>query len=238
MTWEDRIRGAIYTSPSGVEFNFFDYEDVLERTVKKTTQFTFPAVDGSYIQDLGNNGRNYPFRFFFSGPDYDIESKSFMSALEEKGRSVFEHPMYGRLDVVPFGQITRRDNLKTEANQAVFDVIFYSSLDFVFPSSSTDPLDETIDLISNYDVAQGEQFDNELELDNVNETVGFKQQLKSALASVRRFLQVIADAQDTIKREFEDAFNLINETIDTLIGTPLRLVADVIDLIRLPGRAI
>jgi hypothetical protein len=236
-TWEDRLREAAYTSPGGTRFVFI-YDDVSQRVTKKTTEFTFPAFDGSFIQDLGPTGDNYPFRFVFSGADYDLESTAFLTALKEIGRGVLEHPIYRRKDVVPFGQIVRRDELKTAANQAIFELVFYESSDLVFPVSATEIFSLAEQAILNYDNEQAEQFASELELTNAEETVSYKQRIKDAIAAVKNALRVIAEVQEDIKREFEDAIELINESIDVLIGTPLQLVADIIDLIRLPGRAL
>ena len=105
----------------------FDFENVNLSVDKKTTAFNFPDVDGTYVQDLGHTGLRYPLRVFFWGDNYDDISNAFLNSLLEKGIGKLEHPLYGVKDVVPFGSITRRDDLKTAANQAVFEVTFFVS---------------------------------------------------------------------------------------------------------------
>ena len=68
MAWQDRLKEAAYTSPSGVR-TVFDFGDVSRTTVKKTAAFDFPDADGTYIQDLGTAGRRYPMRLFIWGDD-------------------------------------------------------------------------------------------------------------------------------------------------------------------------
>ena len=58
MAWNDRIREAAYTSPSG-ERIIFGYENVSRKIDKKTTGFDFPDADGTFVQDLANGVSNW-----------------------------------------------------------------------------------------------------------------------------------------------------------------------------------
>ncbi len=109
MAWVDNLREAAYTSPSGVRPVFL-YDNVSKKIPKKTSVFNFPDVDGSYIQDFGRKGRRYPLQVIFNGTDYDVTAVEFERSLEERGAGKLEHPLYGTVDVVPFGTITRRDD--------------------------------------------------------------------------------------------------------------------------------
>ena len=66
MTWQDRLRQASYTSPSGARMTFA-YEDVELSFEKKTTAFNFPDSDGTYIQDLGVTSKRFPITAIFHG---------------------------------------------------------------------------------------------------------------------------------------------------------------------------
>ena len=138
MAWNDRLREAAYTSPNGTRLTF-DYEDVRNTVDKKTTGFEFPDANGTFVQDLGHSGRRYPLRIFFWGADYDQEAEAFEALLLERGIGKLEHPIYGAIDVVPFGTITRRDDLKTNANQAVIELTFWQTINLVYPTAQTDP---------------------------------------------------------------------------------------------------
>ena len=106
MAWNERIREAAYTSPSGTRL-LFSYENVAMSVDKKTAAFDFPDANGTYIQDLGHTGRKYALRMFFWGNDYDLEADAFEAALLEQGTGKLEHPIYGTKNVVPFGSIKR-----------------------------------------------------------------------------------------------------------------------------------
>src|SRR6185369_4076910 len=106
----------------------FGYDDLSSEVDKRTAAFEFPGVDGAYIQDNGHGERRYPLRCLFSGPECDTEASAVESLLLERGTGRLDHPLYGRVDVVPFGTITRRDDLVSAANQAVVEVVFWSTL--------------------------------------------------------------------------------------------------------------
>src|SRR5690606_5345953 len=121
----------------------FEFEDVSRNFEKRGTVFTFPGIDGAYVQQKGYSERHYPLRCIFSGKDCDLFATAFEAALLEDGIGRLEHPMYGTIpDVVPFGGVTRRDDLKSEANQAIVDVTFFTTLGAVYPSSATDAQSE------------------------------------------------------------------------------------------------
>ena len=152
MAWNDRIREAAYTSPSGIR-QPFTYEDVGQSWEKRTTGFDFPDADGTLVQDNGRSGRRFPLRIFFSGGDHDLEAKAFDDLLGERGNGTLDHPMYGVAIVVPFGPITRRDDLKTAANQAILEVTFVATLGLDFIFGKDDPASEVITAVGEHDAA-------------------------------------------------------------------------------------
>jgi hypothetical protein len=236
MTWEDRIKEGAYTSPSGVRF-VFSYEDVSRVTTKKTTAFNFPDFDGTFVQDLGRTGSRFPLRLFFSGADYDIISQQFENALLEKGIGKLEHPFYGEFDVVPFGDITREDRLKSAANQAVFTVTFFETTRVIFPSSQLDPGSQVLQAVAEQQETQAQTF-----LDRINQsTVSFTTQIKNTFKQVNDVahtaLKPIADTQANVSKLFNTVFNSIDSSIDILIGTPLTLATQAIIMLKLPARA-
>ena len=158
MTWQDRILEATYTSPSGEVFEF-EYEDVSTEVAKKTNAFQFPAADGTYIQDLGREGRKLPLRIFFSGGDYDIIASDFEAALLERGLGRLSHPIYGVFNVVPFGAYSRRDDLVSGANQARFDVTFWESIPLVYPVARDDGITAITNEIETATEAVAEDFE-------------------------------------------------------------------------------
>lgn len=235
--WEDRLKEAAYTSPGGTRLTF-DYEDVSMSITKKTSAFEFPDADGTYVQDHGVTGRRYPLRLFFWGPNYDLKSNAFLEILSERGRGVLEHPTYGTPDVVPFGEITRRDDLKTAANQAIFEVVFWDSIGTAYPAGQQDAATSVISAVDLYNQAMAEQFANSLDLDSVTERISFKDSYQSLLNSTQKGLQGIADVQADIQSPFDDLVDGINAGIDTFIRDPLALARATQNMIQLPANAL
>ncbi len=234
MPWQDRVRRAACTSPAG--FNFvFDYEDVSKSFEKKTTAFEFPDADGTFIQDLGRSGRKYPLRMIFWGPDYDEEADAFEEALFEKGTWKLEHPIYGTVNVVPFGEITRTDALKTAANQAVFQIVFWETIDVIYPSSQADPASSVGAAVDEYNSAAAIEFDEVTDLDSAVEQSTFKNQYQALLDVTKTGLQAIADTQQDVATRFNAITDSINNSLDFLVGQPLTLAAQTLGMIQTPA---
>jgi len=237
MAWTDRIRQAAYNSPSGVRLTF-DYENVSKTVDKKTTSFEFPDANGSYVQDLGNTGRQYPLRVFFWGGDYDLRAEAFEAALLERGTGRLEHPIYGMIDVVPFGTITRRDDLKTGANQAVFETVFFETIGLIYPSSQTDPASSVLAAVQDYNESAAQEFEDATTLDNAVDAVTFKSDYQALLDSASDGLGSIANAQDNVRTQFNAVRDSINQGIDLLIQDPLTLAFQTVILLQSPARAL
>jgi hypothetical protein len=215
----------------------FDYEDVRVATQKNTLAYNFPDADGTYVQDLGKSGRRFPFRMFIWGSDYDTESDLFEAALVEPGIGKLEHPVYGVIDVVPFGAITRRDDLKTNANQAIFDVTFFETIGLVYPTVSGDPASSVVTAVDEYNEAQAQQFDNSTNLDSALEQSTAKGSYQALTDQSVDVLQVIADTTAAVQSQFNAIRDSINQSIDTLIGEPLTLAFQSALLLQAPARA-
>lgn len=237
MAWDDRIREAAYTSPSGAR-SVFNYEDVSRQTDKKTTGYEFPDADGTYVQDLGRSGRRYPLRVLFWGDDYDQQSDAFEAGLLERGTGRLEHPIYGTVDVVPFGTITRRDDLKTAANQSVIEVTFWETTGLVYPSGQRDPASAVLSAVDEYNAAAAAQFAEATSLGTAVEAATFKGDYQSLLDSAKAGLQTAADAQDDVRQQFDAIADSINQGIDVLIAEPLTLAFQTTQLLQAPALAL
>lgn len=237
MAWQDRIRNAAYTTPSGQRLAFL-YENVAKAFDKKTSAFNFPDATGTFVQDNGRTGRRIPLRLFFSGNDYDLEVSNFEDGLAERGVGKLEHPIYGTLNVVPFGTISRRDDLKTAANQAVLEVTFWETIDLLFPSVQTDPGAEVLAAVDEYNAAASEQFAEVLDLDSAVEEATFKNRYQVVLDVAQSTLQGIADAQDDVRLQFNAVFDSINSGLDILVDDPLTLAFQTTIFLQTPARAL
>jgi hypothetical protein len=236
-SWKDRIREAAYVSPSKTRFRI-EYED-LERTVtRRGTAYEFPGVNDAYVQQKGFGPRIYPMRCYFSGPNCDRIADAFLLALLEPGVGKLEHPRYGTIPrVVPFGDIGQRDDLKTSANQSVIDVTFWTTLVELYPSEQTSPKNEIEEALGDFDVAAAQAFASATALDTLAAQASLKGTIRSALREIRGALEDVSGSVASVRREFDDNFRLINEGLDVLVGQPLLLAQQIINLIRAPARA-
>ena len=236
MTWEARVQECVYVSPSGVRTTL-QYENVAKSFDRKTTAFEFPDADGTYVQDLGRTGRRYPMRIFFSGETYDLEADAFETSLFEKGIGKLEHPMYGTIDVVPFGAVNRRDDLKTAANQAVLELTFWETIRLVYPLGQSDPASRVLTAVEECNAASAERLDEATDLDTAVERTSFKSAFQQLLDRTSVGLDAIAETTDAVRKRFETIESSINQGIDVLISDPLTLAFQTVQLIQAPARA-
>ena len=237
MTWRDRLIEAAYTSPGGTRIAF-EYEDVSRRSEKKTASFNFADADGTYVQDNGNAGRQYPVRAIFSGEDYDLAATTFENILLERGTGTLEHPAYGVLNVVPFGSITRRDDLTTRANQAVIEVAFFDTTDIAYPTAQSDPGSEVLTAVEEFNSAAAQEFSDVTDLAGAVPAAQFKNNYLSLLDAAQTGLQSVADTQKDVNAQFKTITDSINLGIDVLVQQPLTLAFQTAVMIQAPARAL
>lgn len=216
----------------------FAYEDVSSEVDKRTAAFTFPGVDGTYVQDNGHSERRYPLRCIFSGADCDREALAFEGLLLERGAGRLDHPMYGRKNVVPFGTITRRDDLRSAANQAVIEVTFWSTVGAVYPSSKASPKHEVSLALGRASTSLSSGFAKAMKLGTEARRASAKLSVREALRNVQAALGKVAAVTDAANRAFRDFQQEVNFGLDVLIGQPLLLARALINLVNAPSRAL
>ena len=236
MPWQDRLREAAYTSPTGTRI-VFDYEDFGRETEKRTTPFEFPGVNDAYVQQNGFGARKYPMRCFFWGNDHDLIATAFERALLETGMGRLEHPMYGAFDVVPMGSIGRRDDLKSAANQSVIEVTFWTSLRAVYPSDRPSMQNELVGAVDGFDVEAAQQFTASTDLTTVVARMNERSTVKQLLKTVSAMLGALAATTSEVNRQFQDDVTAINYGVDVLVGQPLQLALQITNLIQGPAKA-
>lgn len=237
MSWQDRLRQAAYTSPSGVRF-VFSYEDVSQAFDKRTSAFNFPDADGTYIQDLGRTGRRYPLRVFFWGEDYDLEAEAFMQGLEEAGIGRLEHPIYGVVDVVPFGSVTRRDALKSGANQAIIEAIFWDTIGTLYPTAQADPVSAVQAAVDEFKAVGAQQFAEDMDLSTISLGTSAESKFSAVLGVAKSALDPVAKATEDVGRQFDAIFESINNSIDTFISDPLTIAVQAIAMVQIAGQSV
>lgn len=236
MAWQDRVREAAYTSPGGTRLTF-DYEDVGREFDKRVAAFDFPDASGTYVQTVGRSSKRYPLRVYLWGPDYDRLADAFEKALAEPGVGKLEHPIYGTVDVVPAGTITRRDDLKTGGNQAVIELAFWETIGLVYPTSQSDPAADVLDALDGYNTAAAEGYADLADLATAVERALAKNAYTEFMDSASDALDFVARQQEGVERIFNAIYDSITLGIDTLISDPLTLAFQTTQLIQAPSRA-
>lgn len=236
MAWPDRLREGVYIAPDKTEHEF-SYEDVRVETEKNTVAYNFPDADGTYVQSLGRSGRRFPMRLFVWGENYDLFATDLENALLLPGIGTLRHPLYGTFSVVPFGKVSRRDNLKTAANQAIIEVEFWESITAIYPTNQDDPGNDVITAVSEFNDSVSTQFVDTVSLSTAVEQSTLKGQYTALVSSVSEGLEAIAATQDDVQKQFEAVRDSINLGIDTLIGEPLTLAFQTAIMIQAPARA-
>lgn len=216
----------------------FAYADVSREVDKRTAAFDFPGVDGAYVQDNGHGERRYPLLCYFAGANCDREAAAFEALLLERGAGRLDHPVYGRVDVVPFGTITRRDDLLSAANQAVIEVVFWSTVGAIYPTSRVSPRHEVVQQIAATQVALAGGFARAMNLRTEARRVDAKLTTGGVLRDIQAALRTASSATEAVNRQFRDIQQQINFGLDVLIGDPLQLAQQLLNLITAPARAL
>lgn len=242
MTWQDRLKEGAYIAPNGDRFTFA-YEDLSRSFDKKTSGHDFPGADGTYVQDNGRTGRKYPLTAFFTGPDCDTKADDFESALGQTGRGKLEHPIYGTVDVVPFGTVTRNDALKSAANQSLVDVTFWETIPLIYPIPQIDPVSGIISSVQDFTEALGIDIAAKLDIFDPNAVLGFKTRILALVGTVKSALGKISEIKSFVEAKVAKVMALANSIVtatveiadavrDTITGT----ITAVMDLVATPGQ--
>ena len=156
----------------------------------------------------------------------------------ERGTGKLEHPMYGTVDVVPFGTITRRDDLKTGANQAVLEITLWETIGLIYPAAQNDPASAVLAAVDEYNDAVAAEFEEVTSLDSAVDAATFKNDYQALLDTASSGLQTVADAQADVQKQFDAIVDSINQGIDILIAQPLTLAFQTVAMIQAPARAL
>lgn len=234
MTWESRLIPAGFTPPDGTRKIPFAYEDLKKSFVKKGSSFTFPDADGTYVQDFGSASDKFPLRAIFHGKNCDLEAEVFEEAVRQQGVGRLDHPMYGTRNVVAIGEVIRRDDLTTAANQVIVELVFWETVGFIYPNAQNDPVATAEEALTIFGEDAATDLKNKL--DNADK-VSFRSNYTALLDTVKGGLEKVAEFNDGVKNRFDAISNSIDQGIDALIDDPLTLAFQTLLLIQTPARA-
>lgn len=241
MAWDDRLKDGAYTSPSGNRFTFL-YEDVSRTFDKKTSSYDFPDATGTYVQDTGATGRKYPITAIFSGEDCDLSADAFEDALAETGRGRLEHPIYGTIDVVPFGTVTRSDALKSAANQSTVEVTFWETIPLIYPQQQNDPASEVLDAVRELTEASGLEVANSLDIFSSETVLSFKSRMTALVNSVKDVIGKAIEIKALVVAKVSNVIAKIDaivvatlETAQQVRDSIVGVIESVVDLVSTPS---
>lgn len=243
MAWNDEIGEAAYTSPSGKRMTF-NYDSGLERkTALKTAENVFPDVDGAEIQSLGLGGKKFPMTAIFSGADCLKQADDFEALLCERGYGILEHPIYGKYNVVPTGEIGRSDNLVSGLNESSVKVTFSETITVkTFPESDIAATDALTAAIDGYEDAASTSFaeliatesiDDELQLQSV-----LKTQSDSLFKGISNLAKKAGDKAGELQQKIQTFKTNVNKWIskvDQIAENAQNIATVLIKTARLPS---
>ena len=225
MAWNDEIQEAAYNSPSGKRQTFI-YENVSRETDLKTASFVFPELDGALIQSLGLGGRTFPLKCIFSGASCNKEADSFEKLLSERGHGILEHPVYGKINVVPTGKIKRTDNILDGANESSVEVTFSETLVDKEESTSevatVDKLDAAMD---EYEDAAVADFANNIYTDSIEDKMQLQSVMKANADSTFKGVEKMTKNAPKNKKRGTYA-NEVARTMIKMIRYPSKIATD------------
>jgi hypothetical protein len=177
-------------------------------------------------------------RVIFHGPEHDFDAEAFADSLNTPGVGVLDHPVWGRRDVVPFGDWTERNDLKTAANQTIFDVTFYETIGLTFPESDVFASNAILISLAEYNDAAAIEFEERISTNRAVVEVRLAAQHDRLRAETYLALRQIAAAQDDTRVQF-DTINLsLTQGIQDLVSTPRALAKQTALFVQSPARAV
>ena len=220
MGFDDDIQEAAYTSPSGKRQTFI-YENVSRETDLKTATFTFPEMDGALVQSLGFGARSFPLKCIFTGEKCKKEADSFEKLLEERGHGILEHPVYGKINVVPTGKIKRIDNLVDGVNEATVEVTFSQTItDTDFPTSEVATEDDLDAAMDAYEDSAVSDFADKIKTDSIEDKMQLQSVLKKQTDSLFKGTEELAKKDPAKKKSLlqwlKDGKKFINDIINDI----------------------
>jgi prophage DNA circulation protein len=237
MAYDDRLRSAEYTAPSGERFEL-QFDDLERAGGKKAAVHEFPQQDAASVQDLGNQAEKFPMAVYFTGADYDTQADAFWSALGERGPGSLQHPRYGDIPVLPIAW-TQAEKLVDGLGRADFKVEFLRVLaDVPFPITSV-AIDEAVgSAVAEATEAAAAEAAGEFDPENAADLAVVKAGVLDGVQSYQDAFAEVTAVSEEIQAESTKAVRDITGGIDDLLAEPLTLFTSLANLARLPARVL
>lgn len=234
--WQDEIKDAVYTSPSGKVFTFKYNSGLSSETDLKTATFTFPEKDGALVVPLGLGGSRFPMTCKFFGAECFSEAAAFEAGLKERGYGELQHPIYGVHKVVPTGTIKRSDDVVSELNVSTVEIVFAETIiDEAHPESKIVSVDELEDAVSKLEEVSAAEFAKDMDMSSVKENIRSQNRLRKNIRGISGTLQEIAKKSKSVYSNFQQVALELESNIDRFVGAVNEVAVQSIRLMRLPS---
>jgi prophage DNA circulation protein len=174
---------------------------------------------------------------FFHGEDHDFDAEAFTDSLDTTGVGVLDHPVWGPLDVVPVGGWGERNDLKTGANQTVFEVTFFSTIGLDFPESDVFTSDAILVSLGEYNTAAALEFESAVDTSRAVQRAVLAAEYTLLREQVSLALQPLAAAQEDVRLQFDAINSSLALGVAALITSPKVLARQTTLLVQAPARA-
>lgn len=237
MAWNDEIKSATYTSPSGKVFTFFYETSVSKETDLKTATFTFPEKDGALVVPLGLGGRRFPMTCSFYGANCLTEADAFEAGLEERGYGELQHPVYGVRKVVPTGSIKRSNDLKSGLNVSTVEIVFAETIiDETFPDSkvvSVDKIEGSMEALVQNAAAE---FNKDLDTSNLKEVIRTQNKLQTSVDNIEESINAVAMQSKSVYTEVQQVETELSASISSITENPEAVVFQTYTILEQPSK--
>jgi prophage DNA circulation protein len=233
----ERLRSAVYRSPSGTTFTL-QFDTVERSGGKKAAVHEFPQQDTASVQDLGNQTERLPMAVYFTGSDFDQQADSFWAALSERGPGSLQHPRYGDIPVLPLSW-AQTESWVDGLGRADFKVEFVRvQAQVVFPITSvavrTDVSSAVTEALESSNAEAAADFDPV----NAADVTAIRGQITSWLADYTEAFDAITAVSESVQAEANRYVNMVTDTLDELIAAPAELFGSLATLAALPATVV
>lgn len=237
MSWKDRLRECVYTSPAGSSFTLL-FDEVSREVGKKAPVTEFPGQDSGAVQDLGQATKRYPLTVYLGGADYDTEADRFWEALNESGPGRLSHPRFGDIAVVPIS-VQQTEQFVDGAGRATFTIQFVEAIDarLEFPAGialNADAITAQVDTA----IADAVATIADIEIEEPGALAQLGAALTNAVDNVSAVFDAVTGFTDDVRSAIDGAVRDVLAQVDELVAAPARMVQSLAALYRLPARTI
>jgi len=231
--WRERVANSIrLTSPDGNNFSA-GWVKGPRSMDKKVGIFTFPKVRGNPTQDMEVDSSRYDFTIYFSGKDNDLEANRFYAACRETGRWGVFHPVHGFLELQLL-TVTEMDDPVDSGNITEINTSWIEPIDDVTLKTGRELAGIIDSGVNDLNISAAQQYANTLRAgtETLRNTIKKATEINAKL--VDKVLGPLFSTVDAIDNTMWAIQTGIQDTLDTAIGQPLLLAAQVQQLTQYP----